>query len=205
MPPRRVRIVRPRDAADELVGEDVDAIGEIDTERHYTFVEDNPDPISIEDSILRDFGLSHTDPHGRGKLGGHYSADPYARWGNKENIPLSPPGGPSVFNVKEFLVAELATPAEMSVRLSATSDAAPLAGFVITWKLLIGVGSAMQARQWSVPVTNTIGPPSDDVMEKFPVKVLRVAAVVAFPAGGLRAVVVAHASPTFPQLPQGVR
>lgn len=202
----RVRIVRSRDASDDFTNEEVgDDVGEVDTDRRYHFEDDNPDPINIEDSILRDFGLSHTSAHGRGKLGGHYKSDPFTRWGNKITLQPGVVGGPIVRPVKEFLVLDLSAPAEVSIRLSATSSSAPTPGFTITWMMLIGVGSAMQARQWDVPVTNPIGPPTDDVFLKLPVKVLRVSARVNYPANAAAVTAVAQAAPTFPQLPEGVR
>jgi hypothetical protein len=202
----RVRQIKPR--ARELERDDEtdgDSIGEVDSENKYRFVDyPNAEPRNIEDSILRDFGLGRTHPHGRGKLGGHYSADPFVRWGNKQLLLPGLPAAPITRVVKEFLYCELDMPAEISLRLSATADTAPMAGWTMTWTLLIGVGSAMQARQWSVPVTNTIGPPTNDVLVKFPIKVLRVRGSVAYPAGAVKPVTaVAHAAPTFPQFPPG--
>lgn len=160
---------------------------------------DPDEPQNVEDAILRDFGGSATDKRGRGKLGGHYRPDPYTQWG--KTLVAKPPlaAGPQVARVREFLVAELPEPCAVTVRLSATSDTAPAAGFTVTWTLLIGLGSSLQQRQWQVPVAPTIGVPGDDIIVTFPVHVLRVSAVVTQTGGGGRIIVCAQVAPVFAQ------
>jgi hypothetical protein len=202
MAPRRIIPFRRDEERDEGEGE---VVGEVDSDHHYKFVDyPNAEPRNVEDSILRDFGLDRRNPHGRGKLGGHFASDPFARWGNKKTVQQS--AGSLDHPVREFLFCELDMPAEISLRLSATSSA-PAATFAVTWNLLIGVGSAMQSRQVTQTVTLTVGPPTDDLYFKFPIKVLRISASVHIPVaiGAPRTcVIVAHAAPVFAQFPAGV-
>jgi hypothetical protein len=159
---------------------------------------DASEPRNVEDDILRSVGSSLEG--GRGKLGGHYSENPYTQWG--KSIAATPPvgGGPSVAHVREFFYLELPEPTSLSLRLSATADTAPVAGWFVTWTVLIGLGASVNKRLWRINVTNTIGLPSDDTLvAPLPVQVLRISGIVTQTGGGGRTTMCAQAAPYFPQ------
>lgn len=134
------------------------------------------------------------------------------RWGDMRTLDFpTNVAGPAVVNpTQAILNTELQLPAVCMIRLSAVETtgalAAPGPNDLATFTLDIGVGAALQSKQFQVQVAPKDGSAQTDLVLTFPVQMLRVSATVRVVnnAADHNIQVLAQVAP-FTSLPQNVR
>ncbi len=117
------------------------------------------------------------------------------RWGDRRRISVDPF---TVAAEQQFIDLDLPEPKELILYLTAT-DAPPVAGLAVTWKLYLGAGAAMVIEPLTVPVQDEAAPAP--LILRRSVSKLRVAAVVSstLPGTPRNITLAGFAGPLFPE------